>query len=120
MYISLGNVFVHTVVGDKSWVTCAVPRLGVKVLHVVADVGKQLRPALHGVLVSHSEISERGSKMGIVSFRAGKSILESEDQRRWRGLGVLCCPWRQSLPTCRGRRKNLQLRLWRLAKHRHR
>src|SRR5260370_16954202 len=96
MNITLRDVLMDAVVGQEASGGGAVP-LGVDVLHVVVDVGQQLRAALHGVLMRDTQVGESGAKLRGASSAARERILQGEDQRHSPGISFPTRGWRQGL-----------------------
>ena len=83
MYVSLADVFVHRVVGNKN--DTVLPGLGVPRLIDVGDTGKQRGARLKSILPGERRIGERRLKWRAVFPRALKRILQSQLQRRRSG-----------------------------------
>src|SRR6202163_4956118 len=102
MNITLRDVLMDAVVGQEASGGGAVP-LGVDVLHVVVDVGQQLRAALHGVLMSDTQVGESGAKLRVVRLGACEGILQGEVQRPSPGISFRSAGRRQDLSADSGR-----------------
>ena len=85
--------------------------LRIEVLHVVVDVRQQLRATLHRVLMGDAELRESSPELRIVSFGAGKGILQRKDKGLPRSPGIRI--WgrcgRQYLSGDSGRSRDLRL-----------
>src|SRR5207244_8898211 len=78
MYVSLGDVFVPRVVGNKN--DTVLPGLGVPRLIDVGDTGKQRGARLKSILPGERRIGERRLKWRAVFPRALKRILQRSEE----------------------------------------
>ena len=83
VHIALCDVFMHAVVSDKDWGIARSPiSLGIEILHVVAEVGKQRGPALHYVLMGYTQFRQCCLKLWIVGSRPMQGITQCQRQGR--------------------------------------